>query len=239
MEQPLSASARVFATTELLESILLCLLEDIDSPTNREDVRSVTTQNNASILLHLLRLSEIGLVWRRCILHGSKPIQRELFVLAKAEDKRTWWQSKVLYSNQQSYYRGLAYRAPILNPIVQTSFPDYRFRYWRSGLGAEGPRHHAYLIISRRHIAHARERICDGHGKNVLDMVLSQPPPVQMEATIWERNDALKDFHERTTAIEEPLIQCDKGITLGIVLHRVGEMFDNHDDVTSFKITTV
>lgn len=85
--------------------------------------------------------------------------------------------NRVEHPNQQSYYRGLALQAPVLNPVVQTECADYHFRYWRSGLSAEAPRHHAYLIIPKRHISRAGELADAGLGGTVRNVLLAQPPP--------------------------------------------------------------
>jgi hypothetical protein len=239
MSESPSAAQRVIAVPELLDHILLCLLQDLIPPTNRDDVRSENTKRNAQLLRTLLRCSEIGTAWHRSIFHGPEQLRKSLFLEAELEDSRSWQQVSDLYPNQQSYYRGLALRAPVLNPVIQTAYADYHFRYWRSGLGAEGPRHHAYLIITRRHIGHARQSISAGLGAGIRNMLLAQPPPTELTATVWERNDQLRDFNARTTGISDPVIRCRDGVRLDLVLAKVGLMFDEHEDVTSIKVTTV
>jgi hypothetical protein len=239
MDKSPSAAEQVIAVPELLDQILFALLQDLVPPTNRDDVRSRNTQLNAELIRTLLRCSEIGKAWHRSVFHGPEQLKKSLFLHAEPEDQRSWQQVSGLYPNQQSYYRGLALKAPVLNPVIQTAYADYHFRYWRSGLGAEGPRHHAYLIITRRHISHARKLIAEGMGGTIRNMLLAQPPPTELTATIWERNDQLKAFSERTTGIADPIVKCHEGVRLDLVLAKVGRMFDEHDDVTSIKVTTV
>jgi hypothetical protein len=234
-----TASSRALATPEIAEHIFLDLLEDLTPPTNRDDWRSTHVQSNARILLHLLRCSQVSLTWRRCIFNGPPFLQRALFLRLDPDTHRSWDQHPSIYPNQQSYYRGIALRAPILNPVIQTACESYKFRYWRSGLGAEGPRHHAYMIITRSHSDKARRLMDSGFGAAVRRMFLSQPPPTEMGFSIWERDDKEALFDDRTTAISEPYLGVEGGVTLDDVLQHAGKLFDSHPDLVSLKITTI
>ena len=70
-------------------------------------------------------------------------------------------------------------------------------------------------------------------------MLLSQPPCVALEATIWEEKDESKDYVGRTTSLSESIIRCDEGLTIGTVHERVKNMFLEHPDVAAIKLTTV
>lgn len=239
MEHPPSAASRALATPEILELILLHCLTYLVPPTNRDDRRSDKTQTNADILLHIIRLTPINSTWRKCILQGPPELQRALFLRHESSTVRSWTQYPNLYPSQQSYYRGLAFRAPVLNPVIQMSFEGYKFRYWRSGLGAEGPRHHAYLILTRRHILDARERMRLGYGKVVRGMFLAQPPPTEVCATIWERDDEVGIWPTRTTGIQEASVCREEGLRLDDVLGYAGRIFDECPDLVAVKVTTV
>lgn len=234
-----TAATRTLAIPEILEHILLYLLADLSPPTNRDDCRSHNVQTNARILLHILRCTEIASLWRTCITRSSPFLRRALFLSRECDDVRSWDQQTVIYPNQQQFYRCLAYSAPVLNPVTQMAFDGYRFRYWRSGLGAEGPRHHAYLILSRRHVNEARIRIAHGYGKNVRNMFLAQPPPTEMCAAIWERRFDPVLFPSRTIEIKNPQLLKHDGVTLDDVLRHAGQIFDEHSDLISIKVTTV
>lgn len=70
-------------------------------------------------------------------------------------------------------------------------------------------------------------------------MLLSQPPPTALEATIWEERDETKDYVGRTSALADPSIVSETGVTIGLVHERVAKMFDEHQDVAAIKLTTV
>jgi len=70
-------------------------------------------------------------------------------------------------------------------------------------------------------------------------MLLSQPPCVALEATIWEERDETRDYVGRTSSLREPNIRSDDGLTIGYVHQRVGEMFREYRDVAAIKLTTV
>ncbi|KAK5132616.1 hypothetical protein LTR08_008815 [Meristemomyces frigidus] len=223
------ASQRAFATPELLEQILLCLLDELLPPTDGEDPRSVRTHTNARKLLHLLRCSEVDQVWRQCML-GSKRIQRALFLVPDDRAQRSWHHS----TNAQvaQYYSAPSSLAPVLNTVIQVTFAPYHFRYWHLSY------HCAYLIITKRDlpILHLREQT--GQGRTISSMLLSQPPCLALEATIWEEKDETKEYVGRTSSLSEPIIRCEEGLTIGMVHERVKDMFLEHPDVAAIKLTT-
>jgi hypothetical protein len=78
-----------------------------------------------------------------------------------------------------------------------------------------------------------------GFGATVRRMFLSQPPPTEMGFSIWERDDKEALFDDRTTAISEPYLGVEGGVTLDDVLQHAGKLFDSHPDLVSLKITTI
>lgn len=70
-------------------------------------------------------------------------------------------------------------------------------------------------------------------------MLLTQPPCTVMEATIYEERDETKEYVTRTTSLADPMIECETGITLGMVHTRIGEMFKKHEDVVAIRLATV
>ena len=236
----LLATQRAFATPELLEHILAYLLCQLLPLTDQEDPRSVRVHGNASVLRQLLRCSEVSRDWNQCIL-GSKRLQRALYLLPNYGTERSWdvcasaTRARQLYTNN----RAPNLRAPQLNPIIQTTFPSYHFRFWRVSLESTGNKHCAYLIINRRDMPAVHLRLCTGQAKGISDMLLSQPPCTALEATIWEERDESKEYVGRTTRLETPTISCETGVTMGMVHERVGKMFDKHHDVTAIKLTTM
>ena len=138
-----------------------------------------------------------------------------------------------------SYYRAPPLQAPNLNPIIQTIFNTYHFRFWHLSLEVSGNKHCAYLIITRRDLPALQQRSETGQGKTISNMLLSQPPCTVLEATIWEERDETKDYVGRTTALQKPIISCEYGLTIGMVHERVGEMFREYADVAAIKLTTL
>lgn len=138
-----------------------------------------------------------------------------------------------------SYYRAPSLRAPVLNPIIQVTFPSYHFRFWHLSLEASGNKHCAYMIITRRDLPALDMRERTGQGRIISEMLLSQPPCIALEATIWEERDETKDYVGRTSSFSDPVIRCDTGLTIGVVHGRVGEMFKEHTDVAAIKLTTL
>ena len=106
-------------------------------------------------------------------------------------------------------------------------------------------RHCAYLIITRKNVPAVDLRARTGQGRNISNMLLSQPPAMALEATIWEERDESKEYVGRTTALTDPTIRCDDsngnamGLTIGMVHDRVSRMFELHRDVSAIKLTTV
>lgn len=76
-------------------------------------------------------------------------------------------------------------------------------------------------------------------GKTLSDMFLSQPPCTSLEAIIWEERDETQEYVGRTTTLNDPLIKCSDGLTLGMVHEHLGKMFSEHSDVAAIKLTTI
>ena len=236
------AGFRVFNTPELLEQILICLLEELFPRLEHEDPRSDKVNANASAQLHLLHCSEVNRAWHQCVLHGSKPIQRALFLRADHFGRRSWHVGRPFYPSQREYHEDLTFRIPILNPMLRATFPTYRLRFWKNAAEAWGPRYRAYGIIRRQDAEAARARLQTGRGRTLSKMFISQPPPTDMEANIWDRQDSADDKSnglEKTTQLSRPIIKCDQGVTLGYMHRRLCEIFDDHHDVTAIKVTTI
>ena len=237
-----SACERVLGTAELLEQILTCLLDDIIPKTEHEDPRSKKTQNNAEVLLHLVHCSQVNRTWHQCILNGSKFFQRALFLREDQPGSRSWEVGRPWYPSQNDYHQDLIFRIPVLNPVLRATLDTYRFRFWKNAAEAWGPRYRAYMIVRRQDAEAARERFKTGQGRTLSKMFLSQPPPREMEAAVWERESLSSqgtDSPPRTTEISRPVIKSDQGVTLGFMHRKVCEMFDEHQDVIAIKITTV
>ena len=235
-----SAAERTFATPELLEYILTYLLCSLLPVTDREDPRSVRIDQNARVLGHLMRCSEVGPMWNQCI-EMSKRFQRALFLLPDRTTKRAW----IYYPRPGrirpagSYISAPSFLAPQLNPVIQTMFPAYHFRFWHLSLARIGDKHCAYLIITRRDLPAVDVRSRTGQGKRISDMLLSQPPCTALRATIWEERDETRDYVGRTSALTDATIQCETGVTLGMLHESVSRMFDEHRDVAAIKLTTI
>ena len=237
-----SASDRTFNTPELLEQILICLLDDIFPRTDHDDPRSAKTLANAAILLHLVRCTQVNRVWHECIVRGSKPIQRALFLREDHLSERSWQVGRPWYDTQRDYHDDLTFRTPTLNPLLRATFPTYRFRLWKNAAEASGDKYKLYLIVRRKDADAARERLKSGQGRTLSKMFLSQPPATKMEAVVWEREDAIMQSTDppwRTTKINRPHVKCDQGVTLGFLHRKLCEMFDEHQDVATIKITTM
>lgn len=233
-----SAADEVSRTPELLEHILLYLLRQLLPLSSQEDPRSVRVLSNAKILLHLLQCSRVSQSWKQCIL-GSKKLQRTLFVLPDQQTNGTW--DPILNippNNVRTLYMDLLPRNPRLNPIIQTTFPSYHFRFWHLPLESTDNRHVAYLIISRRDIPAVDLRAQTKQGMSISRMLLAQPPPKALQATIWEERDETKDYIGRTTELDEALIECHGGLTIGLVHERVARWFNLYRDVAAIKLTT-
>ncbi|KAH9828190.1 hypothetical protein Tdes44962_MAKER02553 [Teratosphaeria destructans] len=225
-----SAVQQVVNTPELLEKVLQCLLDDVVPLSNQEDPRSLRTNANATSILNLLHCMEVCQAFNATIL-GSKALRRASFLAPEARTSRAW--SHAPQSNQT--------QSPILNPVIQTTFPAYHYRFWHLSVEVSGNRYCAYLIITRRdleqHRLHHRRRL--GHGRSISKMLLSQPPILQLEARIWEERDESKEYVGRTLALKEPIVECQGGLTIGMVHERAAEMFAEHRDVAAIKLTTV
>ncbi|KAL1590904.1 hypothetical protein WHR41_00373 [Cladosporium halotolerans] len=221
MDASTPASTRVLATPELLELILLPLLSQLRDPLEREDPRSPKTRQNATVLLSLLALRATNRTFSALLTTTSPRLRRALF-LAPAHPQPA----------------AGAPTPPLLNPIAQTTFPAYHFRFWHLAPEASGNRYCAYLIVSRDDLRAYRAVVA--RGPKVLDrMLLAQPPAVALEARIWDERDETREYLGRTAELADPRIESREGLTVGEVHRRVGEMFDRHADVVAIKLTTV
>ena len=240
-----SAAERVFAIPELLEHILTFLLWDLLPITDHEDPRSRRVFVNARILKHLLLCTEVNHVWRQSILRSSR-FRRFLYLIPDYSTARSWDHDAESSHAKRgrrgllgNYYTLPSACAPQLNPIIQTTFSTYHFRFWHLNVEVTGNRHCAYLIITRRDIPAVHLRTRSGQGRSISEMLLSQPPCMELRATIWEERDIMKDYVGKTSALKDPTIRCDTGVTLGLLHESVKRMFDEHRDVTAIKLTTV
>ena len=84
-----------------------------------------------------------------------------------------------------------------------------------------------------------KARATSNQGRNVSNMLLSQPPCTALEATIWDERDETKDYVGRTMELRNPLVKSEGGLTVGMVQERVKEMFMEHPDVAAIKLTTM
>jgi hypothetical protein len=236
----ISSTERVFALPELLEPILLYLLEELSPLSYQEDPRNSRVYNNANVLQHLLNCNQVCKQWKFAIQH-STPIQRALFLLPDAHSDRTWTQdhSKTDDMDVEASPIQSPIQPPTLNPIIQTTFKSYHFRYWHLSFEASGNKHCAYMIIERRDIPDFKARAITGQGRNISDMLSSQPPCTALEATIWDERDETKDYVGRTMELQDPVISDDAGLTIGMVQRKVAEMFAEHRDVSAIKLTTM
>jgi hypothetical protein len=233
-------SERVLATPELLELILVPLLGQLRDPLEREDPRSPKTRLNANILHGLLSLRLVNRVFDG-IMTSSVPLKRGLFLSPDNPPNRSWSCESAgqLPAILRSFYRCPALKSPpVLNPIAQTTFPGYHFRYWHLDPAASGNRYCAYLIITRDDIRRYRA-VTSGKTKMLDKMLLSQPPALGLDAMIWDDRDETKEYLGRTADLEDMKIESEKGLTVGEVHRRVGELFDRYQDVPAIKLTTV
>lgn len=235
-----TATARVLATPELLELILLPLLGQLREPLEREDPRSPKTRQNSSILLDLLGLRRVNRDFDSIII-SSVQLKRGLFLAPDYPPTRSWSCESAgqLPAILRSFYRCPALKSPpVLNPIAQTTFPNYHFRYWHLDPAASGNKYCAYLIVTRDDVRKYRA-ITAGQEKILDRMLLSQPPALALDAMIWDDRDETKEYLGRTTDLEDMRIESEKGVTVGDVHRRVGELFDRYQDVPAIKLTTV
>jgi hypothetical protein len=235
-----SSTERVFALPELLEPILLYLLEELSPLSYQEDPRNSRVYNNANVLQHLLKCNEVCKQWKSTI-HHSAPIQRALFLLPDPNNDRTWTQdhSKTDDIDVQASPNQPPIQPPTLNPIIQTTFKSYHFRYWHLSFEASGNKHCAYMIIEKRDILDFKARAVTGQGRKISSMLLSQPPCTVLEATIWDERDETKDYVGRTMELRDSVITDERGLTIGMVQKKVAEMFAEHRDVSAIKLTTI
>ncbi|KAM0695354.1 hypothetical protein Q7P36_005713 [Cladosporium allicinum] len=235
-----SPSDRVLATPELLELILVPLLSQLREPLEREDPRSTKTRMNASILLNILSLRRVNRDFN-AILTTSIYLRRGLFFAPDHPPNRSWSCESAghLPAILRSFYRCPALKSPpILNPIAQTTFPNYHFRYWHLDPAASGNKYCAYMIITRDDIR--RYRAVTATQEKVLDrMLLSQPPALALEPMVWADRDETKEYLGQTTDLSDVRIENEAGVTVGELHRKLGELFDRYQDVPAIKLTTV
>ncbi|UJO11243.1 hypothetical protein CLAFUW4_01788 [Fulvia fulva] len=237
----MSAMQQVFATTELFDYILSYVLDATHCIADQEDPRSVKTHHNARLLQNLLRSSRVDRQWRNHIL-GSTYTKGALFYISDPTTQRAWEQTHPR-SSTGAVYRPVDVHAPTLNPIIQTTFPSYNFRFcFNTSVGEDcqaTPRHSAFLIITKRELPNLQTREATGQGCRIPEMLLAQPPCVALKAAIYEEIDDMKEYLGRTTSLTDPVIRCEQGLTLGMVHERVGAMFEKHPDVAAINLTTL
>ncbi|KAK6432800.1 hypothetical protein LTR95_011028 [Oleoguttula sp. CCFEE 5521] len=226
-----SSSMQVLRTAELLEQVLLSLLDDLHPLREREDPRSVRTDQNATTVKHLLSLRRVNTTFN-ALMTSSLQLRRALYLYPATSRTRGWHCGG---SDKATL------DAPFLNPIVQTTFPSYQFRFWHLSLEASGNKYCALMIITRDDVHRYRHRASSAEGKILPRMQLSIPPMPGMEAVIWEERDETKDYVGRTTELEHAVIRPidGEGLTVGELHDRVGEMFEKHKDVAAIKLTTL
>jgi len=282
-DMSVSAANRTFAIPELLDRILTYLLCNILPVEPQDDPRTVRVHGNAYILEHLLRLTEVSRVWHQNITRSSL-LQQALFHRPAPPDMRSW---TLPLSRLEGSYSIMQYlrkvRAPLLNPVIQTTFASYQFRFWHLSPESHGNKYCAFLVISRKDLPAVSLRQRTGHGRSISDMLLSQPPLTALEATIcessppaacsqrsnawrlpkvdhdrfalgtagsndqlipWasrvgEERDETREYVGRTTRLKDPVIRCDKGLTIGMVHERVAAWMAEFSDVAAIKLTSV
>lgn len=239
MDPSPTAAARTFALPELLDRILTYLLTAIHPIGPHQDPRSAHTHANAAVLQHLLNCTLVSRAWHANIT-ASPLLQQALFLRAAPPDMRSWTLPLLRLEGSYSMLQHLReIRAPVLNPLVQTTFPRYQFRFWHLSPEVNGNRYCAYLILTREDVAGLARREGDGRGRNVVRMLLSQPPVTALEATIWEERDETREYVGRTKRLREPVVRCEAGVTIGMVQARVAAWMAECQDVAAIKLTTV
>ena len=231
-----SPISQVFAIPELVEYILGILLTQLLPLTDQEDPRSVRVRSNARVLNHLLRCAEVNVAWNRCM-HGSSRLKRALFLQPDHDRKRSWDQPSELSRRGLlgNFYTVPSLRAPQLNPVIQTMFPSYHLRFWNLSLG----KHCAYLIICRRSFFARWQPPESRQGRSFANMLLSQPPCIALKAMIWDERDETKDYLGKTTTLEDSIIECSTGVTLGLIHEKAAKIFNEYADVSAIKLTTI
>ena len=233
------AAHRVFAIPELLDRILTYLLIPIHPIGPQEDPRSVRVHANADILRQLLSCNLVSRTWHSNITSSSL-LRQALFFRPAPQDMRSWTLPLLRLEGSYSMMQYLReIRAPVLNPVVQTTFPAYQFRFWHLSPEVNGNKYCAYLIITRKDLPDLATRAESGQGKRVQEMLLSQPPIQALEASIWEERDETKEYLGRTKRLRDPVIRCEGGVTVEMVHERVGRWMEEYGDVAAIKLITV
>lgn len=243
--EPLSAVHRVQAIPELLEQILLYLPNQLLSIQDDEDPRSVRVYNNARILDHLLRLTQVSRHWYRCI-HGSTRLQRILFLQPESNFARPCIDASPSFVRRRKLVAPSLClcipRSSQLNPIIQSTFPSYQLRFQRS-IGPPEPASPRLgdvfaLMIFRCDVPATRLRAITGQGRTISNMQLSQPPCVGLQCTIWDERDETREYVGLTKRLAPSMIWSDEGVTLGMVHEAASKWFDEYRDVSCIKFTT-
>lgn len=173
---------------------------------------------------------------------GSGQLQRALFLVPDHKLQRSWLSASTSQAagvHLSSYHRAPSLLAPVLNPIIQVTFPAYHFRFWHLSLEANGNKYCAYFIITRRDLPNVKQRSETAQGRTISRMLLSQPPCTRLEAIIWEERDGFSEYAGRTRTLRDPMIENEAGLTMALVHDRVGDIFNEYRDVAAIKLMTV
>ena len=222
-----SPAERVFATPELFENIFKFVLAQMLGVTKQENPRSVKTHVNARILMQILRCSRVNRSWQRCML-GSHLLQKSLFLTTYPNMGRKW-------------EREQGSLAPMLNPIIQDTFPKYGFCLCAdTTIGNQtSERYAAIMIINKRDLLCTQMKSSTRQGRNISAMFLTQPPCTTMEASLWLERVDRTDFFGRPFSVKDSAIKCEDGLTLGYVHQRVKEIFAEHPDAPAIRLMTI
>lgn len=243
----LSAASQVFATPELLEIILLHLPTGLLDLTDQADPRSRGTHFNSRIVTHLLHCTAVSRSWYTCI-HGSSALKRHLFLsaaLPSSQQGRSWTVSfKPCSSTRRTgIYRPPSHDAPILNPLLQMTFPSYNFRFWQcpriADLGQRTTieRHVASMTITRSAFQSNSSSPIFSQSSMLQAMQLSQPPCFSVQ--IWGRTQSLSFMVPQLRESEKVLITAEGGVTLSMVHDQVRGQFEKEEDVIEVQVMTV
>jgi hypothetical protein len=94
------------------------------------------------------------------------------------------------------------------------------------------------MIITRDDIRRYRA-VTAAQGKILDKMLLSQPPALALEPMVWADRDETKEYLGQTTDLSDVRIENENGVTVGELHRKLGELFDQYQDVPAIKLTTV
>ncbi len=95
------------------------------------------------------------------------------------------------------------------------------------------------MIITRQDMSAVALRALTGQVKSISNMLLSQPPCLALECSVWDERDESKEYIGRTRVLNDSVIRDEKGVTMSMVHESVQRMFDEHRDVSAIKLTTI